>query len=127
MEGRVGPRRVTSKRIIKYRRSGWEVREFEGASCRGGVVRVQGSVLAWAGAGGGGREARLGELALAVPEAGATPLLAGEVGAAPQLARRLAARLRRPVYVALGDSFDRFTLPLVENALLSQITQITAQ
>lgn len=119
------PRTASSSRRVIYRASEWKVHEFVvwnggGAVCRCAALRVQGSVLVWLGA--SDAAPRLGDAALALPAAGATQLLGGAVeGAAVPLARRLARLLSRPVYVCCGATFDRFTLPFVERALVMEI------
>lgn len=119
------PREASSARRIKYRHSEWNVHEFEvwnggSAVCRCAALRVRGSVLIWVGSIGTLPE--LGDAALCVPAAGATQLLgANPDTAAVSFARRLAALLVHPVYICYGATFDRFTLPLVERALIQEI------
>lgn len=90
--------------------------------CRMAAVRGEGWLLLWAGGG----EPRLDAVALAFPATGgghraAATALVGDAGAAPALATRLARRLSRPVYLCLGGTFDRFTTPLLERALVAEI------
>ncbi|XP_039749331.1 uncharacterized protein LOC120626104 [Pararge aegeria] len=123
MEVGSSPRNVTTKRRVKYRKSSWAVQEFEVWSgemvCRGAVLRTQGGVLLWLG----GREARLGHVALGVPRAGgalATPLL-GAADDAVGHARRLAAALACPAHVCCGQDFDRFAAPLVARGVAAAL------
>lgn len=117
-----GPAAVRSKRKVAYRRSGWAVHEFSvlagGAPlCRAAALRMSGSLLLWLG----GAAPALGALALGLP-GGAASGEAGEGGAeAAALARRLAAALRRPVWVALALAPDRFSAPLVTRGLVAEI------
>lgn len=122
------PKIVTSRRRIKYVRSKWRVHEFEIWStemiCRVVTLRMKDSVLVWLGS---KEEPALGELALGVPAPGApraalaSALLGADGALTTSMARRLAATLNHPAYVACGSMFDRFTLPLVERALITEI------
>ncbi|VVC87039.1 unnamed protein product [Leptidea sinapis] len=110
--------------MIRYRESSWKDNEFEIWSgdfiCRVAVLCMEGSLLLWVG----GQEAHLSEIALGMPQNCGSPLatsLLGEDSGATGLARRLAAALRRPVYVCCGQNFDRFTAPLVEKGIASQM------
>lgn len=125
MDIKSSPRKITSKRRVNYRKSSWTVHEFEVWSgeliCRAVALRMKDSLLVWVG----GREAQLSEVALAVPVtvgqgALATALL-GEEGGATGLARRLTLALGCQVYVCCGQVFDRFTAPLVERGIVSEI------
>ncbi|KPJ01676.1 hypothetical protein RR46_08713 [Papilio xuthus] len=116
---------VTSKRLIKYRTSSWQVHDFEVWSgeflCRIAVLKMEDSVLIWVGS----TPADLGEVALGVPprtgrQAASSSLIGGDAGAAP-LARQLAAALDQPVYVCCGSHFDRFSMPLVVQGLITEI------
>ncbi|XP_032511322.1 uncharacterized protein LOC116765831 [Danaus plexippus] len=117
------PNITTTKRNVKYTKSSWSVHEFEVWSgefiCRVVSLKMRDSLLVWVG----GREPRLDDLALAVPHgrsAVATSLVdAG--GAADGLAARLAAALSRPVHVCCGLVLDRFTAPLVEKGIATEI------
>lgn len=122
-----GPAAVRSKRKVAYRRSGWAVHEFSvlagGAPlCRAAALRMSGSLLLWLGGAAPAPGApALGALALGLP-GGAASGEAGEGGAeAAALARRLAAALRRPVWVALALAPDRFSAPLVTRGLVAEI------
>lgn len=127
---------------IQFKPSTWRVHEFrvfggDGAPlCRCAVLRMPDSLLLWLGS---DAEPLMGAVALGMPaavaatgpgDAGlalATGLMVGTGraegadAAANGLARRLAARLARPVYVCCGDNFDRLTLPLVERGLIAEI------
>ncbi|XP_073952061.1 uncharacterized protein [Choristoneura fumiferana] len=117
-----GPAVASSKRKVVYRRSGWAVHEFSvwagGALvCRAAALRMRGSLLLWLG----GAPPALGALALGLP-GGAASGEGGEGGAdAAALARRLAAALRRPVWVAAALPLDRFSAPLVTRGLVAEI------
>ncbi|KAJ0179638.1 hypothetical protein K1T71_004229 [Dendrolimus kikuchii] len=104
MEVGSAPALVSSRCRIIYRSSSWSVHQFEVWSgdivCRVAALRGAGWLLVWVG----GAEPQLSEMALGMPArspgadgAAATALVGGD-GAAPALARRLAARLSRPVY-----------------------------
>lgn len=130
-----GSVKQVSKPRIQYKPSTWRVHEFrvlggDGSPlCRCAVLRMPDSLLLWLG---NDAEPLMGAVALGMPAVGsglamATGLLTGtgraegaEV-ASNGLARRLAARLERPVYVCCGDNFDRLTLPLVERGLIAEI------
>ncbi|XP_038210790.1 uncharacterized protein LOC119831484 [Zerene cesonia] len=111
--------KTTSKRKIEYCRSKWKVHDFEVWSgeliCKVAVLCMDGSLLVWVG----GDKAALSEMALGMPQEHgslATTLL-GEESSAAGLARRLATKLQCPVYVCCGQTFDRFTAPLVEKGI----------
>lgn len=129
MEIGTSPRVTSSRKRIIYKTSGWRVHQFEIWSgelvCKAVALRVAGALLLWVGGGG---TADLTEIALGMPapdEGGGRASLAstllGAEGAAAALARRLSAALTRPVYVCSGLVFDRFTMPLVERGLITEI------
>ncbi|KAI5630820.1 proteasome assembly chaperone 4 domain-containing protein [Phthorimaea operculella] len=119
-----------SAKSVVYKDSKWRVHHFEvvsgmGVVCRAAALRVDGALLLWVG--GDGPPA-LGAVALALPARGAGEALATPLsGAGPELesalalSRRLARALARPVHVCCGSAFDRFTAPLVERGLITEI------
>lgn len=130
-----GPVKPVSKPRIQYKPSTFRVHEFrvlggDGAPlCRCAVLGMPDSLLLWLG---DDAERLMGAVALGMPAVDAGQALAtglmpgtgraeGAEAAANGLARRLAARLKRPVYVCCGDNFDRLTLPLVERGLVAEI------
>ncbi|PZC76542.1 hypothetical protein B5X24_HaOG204441 [Helicoverpa armigera] len=119
------PQVTSSRKDITYKPSAWSVHQFEIWSgellCKAVALRVDGALLLWVGSGGA---PELSEVALGMPGAGRAALattLVGADGAATALARRLSAALARPVYVCSGLVFDRFTMPLVESGLITEI------
>nr|XP_053602356.1 uncharacterized protein LOC128670595 [Plodia interpunctella] len=134
-DSKSSPRIVTSKRRIAYRESTWKVHKFDIWSvelvCKVVVLKVDGALFIWVGGGGNGA-LELGELALGVPAAnslsgrgGLGTALLGADGGYTALARRLAAWLRRPVYVSSSCGYDRINVPLIERGLITEIKNRT--
>ncbi|CAK1552739.1 unnamed protein product [Leptosia nina] len=121
------PVKVTSKRRVEYRKSGWKVHDFEVWSgekiCKVATICMGGSLLVWVG----GEQAKLSEMALGMPaqrsEDALGTTLFGKEHNVTSLACRLATRLSKPVYVGSGLVFDRFTAPLVEKGIALEIKQ----
>ncbi|CAF4918037.1 unnamed protein product [Pieris macdunnoughi] len=128
MDNSIFPSKKTSTRNIQYRKSNWKIHEFEIWSgeriCKVCSLCMKGSLLIWIGE----QQLRLANVALGVPGSGevgegsaATALLGEDEAGAASLARRLATRLHRPVYICMGQTFDRFTSPLVEKGIAMEI------
>ncbi|XP_026753184.2 uncharacterized protein LOC113513390 [Galleria mellonella] len=127
------PRKVTSRRRISYKPSAWKVHQFEIWSgelvCRVAVLRADRCLFLWLGGTAGKPE--LGEMSMGVPapegllqgcsRGGLATTLLGADGTSTAMARRLAASLQRPVYVCSSCTLDRFTIPIVERGLISEI------
>lgn len=114
----------TSKWQVQYRKSSWIIHEFEIWSgekiCKVCSLCMDGSLLIWVG----DQQMHLSDMALGVPgEEGAlaTALMGEPESGAASLARRLAARLHRPVYVCMGLTLDRLTRPLIEKGIAMEI------
>ncbi|CAG9784779.1 unnamed protein product [Diatraea saccharalis] len=127
------PRVVTSRCKIVYKTPNWNVHQFKIISgevlCTVAVLKMIDSLLIWVG-NLGNSQCELNEIALGMSTnvsngsssrtAIATTLLGTEdIGTA--MARRLSSFLKRPVYVCSGNRFDRFTTPLVEHGIMSEI------
>ncbi|CAG4976989.1 unnamed protein product [Colias eurytheme] len=122
---KISPLITTSKHQIEYCKSKWKVHDFEVWSgeliCKVAVLCMEGSLLVWVG----GDKAVLTEMALGMPQerGSLVTTLLGEESSAAGLARRLATKLQRPVYVCCGQTFDRFTAPLVEKGIAIEMKE----